>query len=74
MAFQKGDYARARSFFELAYARAPAPALLYNLAMAAQRQGDQTAACNYFAKWIKKAAPSRRRSASMRASFANCKP
>ncbi len=71
MAYSKGDYATARGHFESAYGLAPAPGLLFNLARAAQKQGDQRAACKYFRKWVATASPARK--ASVRASFAQCK-
>jgi hypothetical protein len=49
--FQTGDYAGARKFFEEAYRFQPNDAILFNLARAAQLQGDRPAACRYYNQW-----------------------
>lgn len=50
-AFAQGDYVTARRFFEEAYNLEPRDPVLYNMAMAADKQGDRKYACMYYRKW-----------------------
>jgi hypothetical protein len=49
--FAQGDYATARRFFEEAYNLEPRDPVLYNMAMAAEKQGDRVFACRYYRQW-----------------------
>lgn len=50
-AFAQADYVSARRFFEEAYNLKPRDALLYNLAVTTEKQGDRKYACLYYRKW-----------------------
>lgn len=50
-AYAQGDYVTARRFFEEAYNLEPRDPVLYNIAMAADKQGDRKYACMYYRKW-----------------------
>lgn len=50
-AFAQADYATARRYFEEAYNLEPRDALLFNIANAADKQGDRTFACQYYRRW-----------------------
>ncbi len=51
-AFAQGDYANARKFFEEAFHADPRDQLLFNMAVAADKQGDRNAACRYYRQWL----------------------
>lgn len=51
-AFNAGDFAAARGDFLRAYELSHRPALLYNLALVASRQGDNTAAAQYLTAYL----------------------
>lgn len=50
-AFAQGDYVKARKHFEDAYNLEPRDAILYNIAVCAERQGDRKYACQYYRQW-----------------------
>jgi len=51
VAFAQADYVTARRHFEEAYNLEPRDAVLYNIAMAADKQGDRKYACMYYRRW-----------------------
>jgi hypothetical protein len=72
-AFDQGNYLEARQLFAQAYAVAPMPQVLYNLAMADMKDGDQQAACSHFKEW-KASNPDPNRLSQVASTFASCPP
>jgi tetratricopeptide (TPR) repeat protein len=72
-AFNAGDYRRAAESYELAYARAPHYAPLWNAARAWDRAGEMPRAANLYAKYLREApadAPDRNNATSALAKIA----
>ena len=72
VAYSEGRYGDARRAFERAYALAPMPAVLYNLAMADQQDGDTQSACAHFELWKTLANPDPHQLANMQKVFLLC--
>jgi tetratricopeptide (TPR) repeat protein len=64
-AFTAGDYEAAKHEFLKAYAAAPRPQMLYNIATCDLRLGNAAAACATYVQFLREAGPSAGRSASL---------
>ena len=71
-AYRHGKYAEARDAFEAAYDVAPKPQVLYNLAMAERKLGNEAKACEYLEKHVREASLPARQLKAISAELRKC--